>query len=1084
MKAVVENNAVRGPSPRTADTSTSSCNASNGLPSASCAERYVFPTPNVETLKTILKFHGCPEFYVDTIANGYAPREFQIEMTGFWKVRDAFYRLAEASAECFATKVPPRLSTSPILNMIVESAIPGDPLLLDLEAAANSVMWTHRASSTGIFWWPTYIPACFMLRDLLTAIRLCVLHTVWSTNSEALLGVDFSAGLAIFSNETCASIQTLIANAIQSRPALPESTDKSDASTTAEVIHTEHTALTDEAQRLLDVLQDGPKSGRELQELLGVGRTVLLKRFLVPARESGLVVTTEQGSSPNQRYRLVSENETAGEKQASDNIETGLKKPVSASDVLPQKQAVLPKNGVFSSVAVSVFPNGHAPVRLARYNRWQEAERALILFGRVERFLRSSFESGTRKELGIVEKLTATDLIAFENCLFDPKYWGPNAGVVLRQEFVDYNNKHCTLTVGESNLLNLFAQKTGFDLAVCSETERAEMGRLAVIITPAVLHLMNFYAQCFGISRDLDKPYRVGDKTMLSTAVEPFNLYHLGIAKIVFHGKDRAPQLQVARLDVAGRTLLLPITFYASVRNPMLSFMVPEVPDRPILYNADAIAAHPGATVILTDEPGIPLVNDNDSDYIYSSVYGGMEMIDKLDRDQLEGHPLGWLCFDNGDGPVKMYKKAIRVKAIFQKHGLEIAFFYVFDGVTWMRNAFGMDTGTYKGSRVLSFDELKVEAAKYGVDVGESHACADDAPHINSMDELMALKQKEFFLYPLLQEGFYCLIYAGSGVAKTWFALHIAIALTQGTIPFEGWEFRGKAPLNVLYVAGEMRPEEYGKRINELLAGQKTNPRFGLLREKLDLTTPEHQARVRNAVKKQKSKVVVLDNLSTLADNGHTEKQFKKIHSFIEDFQADGLTVILVHHENREGEFKGSGRISLVADISLHLFRAGNGTKIELLVQPDKARSVSSAEFPSFHTEFDPENPTVVWLSRPLTPEERCRLDIDDPLGEVEQNIGKKRKNNQLAWEYQDEDGRGKAIVEGMLNGCHDDVIAADLAVREPVIADFKQEHGISSDTLTKCLPEAMSSQKISPEKMVPDKMAPIIWNILKNNKK
>ena len=1080
MNAVVENNAVRGPSPWTADTSTSSRAMPNGLPSASCTERYVFPTPNIETLKNILRWHGGFEPFIEAVAEGYAPREFQIGMTGVWKVRDVFYLLAAASAECFVKKELPRLNIGSFLNMIVETTEPHNAFLHELCVAADSVGWEQCACSTGSFWWPTHIPACFMLRDLLTAIRLCVLHTIWSTNPEALLGVDFSAGLAIISIERCAIIQKLINDAIQSRLALPESKAKSNVATAVEAPHTEHIALTADVQRILDVLRDGAKSRQELQERLGVGRTVLLKRFLVPARESGLVVTTKQGSSPNQRYRLVSEDEATGEKQAPLGSETGLAYLVSTALVFPQKQAALPKNGVFSSVAVSFFPDGHAPVRLARYNRWQEAERALILFGRVERFLRSSFESGTWKELGIVEKLTATDLIAFENCLFDPKYWGPNAGVVLRQEFVDYNNKHCTLTVGESNLLNLFAQKTGFDLAVCSETERAEMGSLAGIIQPAILHLANFYAQHFSISDDLDKPYRVGDKTMLSTAVEPFNLYYPGIAKIVFHGKDRAPQLQVARLDVAGRTLLLPITFYASVRNPMLSFMVPEVPDRPILYNADAIAAHPGATVILTDELGIPLVNDNDSDYIYSSMYGDMEVVDKRDRDLLEGRPLGWLCFDNGDGPVKMYEKAMRVKAVFQKHGLEIAFFHVFDGVTWMRNAFGMDTGIYKGSRVLSFDELKVEAAKYGVDVGESHACTDDAPHIDSMDELMALEPKEFFLYPLLQEGFYCLIYGASGVAKTWFALHIAIALTQGTIPFEGWEFRGKAPLNVLYVAGEMRREEYGKRINELLAEQKTNPRFGLLREKLDLTTPEHQARVRNAVKKQKSKVVVLDNLSTLADNGHTEKQFKKIHSFIEDFQADGLTVILVHHENREGEFKGSGRISLVADISLHLFRAGNGTIIELLVQPDKARSVSSAEFPPFHTEFDPKNPTAVWSSCPLKPEERCRLDIDDPLGEVEMNIGKKRNDHHLAWQYLNVDERAVAIIDDMLSGCHDDVIAANLAVREIAVKDFKQEHGITEEALSEHLSDAKDCAKKNHGKITTDILALEIWNQLK----
>jgi KaiC/GvpD/RAD55 family RecA-like ATPase len=569
------------------------------------------------------------------------------------------------------------------------------------------------------------------------------------------------------------------------------------------------------------------------------------------------------------------------------------------------------------------------------------------------------------------------------------------------------------------------------------------MGRLKVIIQPAVLCLTNYYAQRFGISRDLGKPYIEDHKAMQPIAVEPFNLYHFGMSKLVFHGKDRAPQLQVARIDYAGRTLLLPVTFYASAKNPSLYCMMPEVPDRPALYNADAIAANPGATVTLTDELGVPLVNDNDSDFIYCSWYGGMDVIDKLDRDLLEGHPIRWLCFDNGNDPAEKYENALRINAIFQKHGLQIAF-QVFDGVTWARNAFNMETGTYESSRVLSFDELKVEAAKYGVDVGESSAVASVDLRVHSMDELMALKPKDFVLYPLLKEGFYCLIYGGSGVAKTWLALHLAVALSQGMAPFAKWEFRGQSPLNVLYVAGEMKPEEYGSRLRTLLADQKTNARFCLVREDLDLTTPEDQERVIKAVKNQKSQVVVLDNLSTLATNGHTEGQFEKVLSLIRELQATGIIVILVHHENREGNFKGSGRISLVADISLHLFHAGDGKKIELLVQPDKARSVSNAEFPSFHTEFDPGNPTAIWPTRDLKLEERRRLDIDDPLGEVELNIGKKRKNNQLAWEYLDEDGRGKAIIEGMLNGCHDDVIAADLAVRESVIADFKQQYGLS----------------------------------------
>ena len=161
------------------------------------------------------------------------------------------------------------------------------------------------------------------------------------------------------------------------------------------------------------------------------------------------------------------------------------------------------------------------------------------------------------------------------------------------------------------------------------------------------------------------------------------------------------------------------------------------------------------------------------------------------------------------------------------------------------------------------------------------------------------------------------------------------------------------------------------------------------------------------------------------------------------------------------------------------MFRAGDGKKIELLVQPDKARSVSSAEFPPFHTEFDPKNPTVVWLSRPLTPEERCRLDIDDPLGEVV-NIGKERNDHHLAWQFLSDDERAVAIIDDMLSGCHDDVIAANLAVREIAVKDFKQEHGITDKALSEHLSDAKDSAKKNQGKITPNALASEIWKLLK----
>ena len=118
-----------------------------------------------------------------------------------------------------------------------------------------------------------------------------------------------------------------------------------------------------------------------------------------------------------------------------------------------------------------------------------------------------------------------------------------------------------------------------------------------------------------------------------------------------------------------------------------------------------------------------------------------------------------------------------------------------------------------------------------------------------------------------------------------------------------------------------------------------------------------------------------------------------------------------------------------------------------------------------------------------LTEEQRRRLDIDDPLGEVERNVGKKRKNNQLAWKYLNDDERAIAILDDMLNGCLDDVIAADLAVRESVIADFKQQYGISPEALNLHLAEAKEIAKKKSGKTTPNELAPILWKMLTDNK-
>lgn len=1035
------------------------------------------PQPNIETLKTILQLHRCPEQLIDIIAYGYAPREFQLGMTRFWKVRDTFFILAKAATLRAEDIQSVDLSLDAVMSMIAESI---NPKSLSFPEA-EKVGWINVSINDGdkalvAFRFPQWMPLD-PSTSLNTACRLFVLYSIW-TSYPALLPVDFSLAMEHIADGNHGSISGLIIAAIEAgsgsatEPPLPEST-ATDSQVPTNV------------RLLLDVLQGGPMFRRELEQALHVKRSVLLKRFLGPALEMSLIEMTEHGSSPNQRYRLPTTAEI-GARQAHQKAATGLPEPIPVDLKRPGKQAEVLGNGIFEAEPVVRARRSAPAIRLTRYCRWPEAERALIYLFRVERVLRNAFVNGEWKHLGIPGPLPGLyDWFPLENGLFCANHHGEDAGISFRAIPGDRSELRRPVTIGPFNVLSMLARKPELDLAACTETELNEMARLSEVIPPAMLYLANFYGQWFEVPRGLDRPNHQSSSVLQAEAIEPFTLYSLGVPMILFHGKGRAPQLQVARVELEGGTLLLPITYYASSKDPSRYSKMPEVPDIPVLYNSDLIAASPGAEVILTDEIGIPLVNDSDNEHIFSSWYGGMDVIDKLDYDLLEGHPIRWLCFDTGEGPVMMYEKAVKVgNMIFQHHGRKIAF-QVFDRATWTRNVFGMETGVCESTRSQTFDELMTEATKYGVSGCASNEV--DTPHIYTMDELLSLKPEEFVLAPVLMPGFYCLIYGGSGVAKTWFALHLAICLSQGQAPFKHWEFCGTDPLNVLYVAGEMNPKVYGMRLRQLLAEQEANPHFGLIREEdkvFDLTTEADQESIFKAVKVQQSKVVVLDNLSTLATNGHTEGQFEKIFGFICKLKADGIIVLLVHHENREGGFKGSGKIELVADQSLHLFSAGNGEIIELLVRAEKIRMTSRAEQAAFHAAFDPENPTAIWETRALKPEECRRLDIDDPLGEVERNNVKQRKNHGLAWKYMDDDQRAIAILDDMLSNDLDDVIAANFAIREIAITDFKQQHGISEEAIMRILPTAKLSAENIKEKCTTDILANEVWKLLKGNRK
>ena len=334
------------------------------------AERYLVPAPNPETLKTILRLHGCPEQYVDTIAAGYAPREFQPGMTRFWKIRDAIYRLAAHSVLCFKGNAA-RYTFQQIAPLILETMNPQDLFIHDFNNAMNAVTWAKYVCSDGMFFWPSFVPSCFMQWDLWSAIRLYVLYNIWCIN-PVLIPVDFSSGLSCFRNTELANIQSMIADKITALPPpkppmlpmlpIPTKPPKPSASPSSVSQEPSATApiLDAELKRLQDALQKGPKSAAELARALNVKRGVLRKRFLLPAEKKGLIERTAPGSSSKQRYRLV-----PAVCQVSPVAVTGATAPVMVDLKNPEKQVEQPENIVSGIITVSRAHRSAPTIRLA-----------------------------------------------------------------------------------------------------------------------------------------------------------------------------------------------------------------------------------------------------------------------------------------------------------------------------------------------------------------------------------------------------------------------------------------------------------------------------------------------------------------------------------------------------------------------------------------------------------------------------------------------------------------------------------------------------------------------------------------------
>ena len=177
----------------------------------------------------------------------------------------------------------------------------------------------------------------------------------------------------------------------------------------------------------------------------------------------------------------------------------------------------------------------------------------------------------------------------------------------------------------------------------------------------------------------------------------------------------------------------------------------------------------------------------------------------------------------------------------------------------------------------------------------------------------LSLTPRRKLLGDFFYEGDLGFIYAFRGVGKTWLALGMARALAEGG-SIGPWQAHQVA--KVLYIDGEMPADLMRARDQGLASGggevEFLNHEilFDRTEKVLNITDPGVQQAITGYCLDRGIKVVVLDNLSTLASGMKENDSFawEQVNNWLLQFRRHKIAVIVVHHAGRNGEARGTSK--------------------------------------------------------------------------------------------------------------------------------------------------------------------------------
>lgn len=249
----------------------------------------------------------------------------------------------------------------------------------------------------------------------------------------------------------------------------------------------------------------------------------------------------------------------------------------------------------------------------------------------------------------------------------------------------------------------------------------------------------------------------------------------------------------------------------------------------------------------------------------------------------------------------------------------------------------------------------------------------ETGPRIRPLGDLLnddTIKPRQQLCGPWLLERGLAMVFAPTGVGKSWFAMGVAAAVSSGGT-FGHWS--APEPRRVLYIDGEMDAADIKARFGDIIDAAEGGDRK-LIAENIhlyarndqpegdtsfpDFGNPEHTERILGHIRRVRPHLVLLDNLSTLAtvDDDNAADAWDDFLKLLLRIKGLGAAVLVIHHANKGGtEYRGSSKIPVLFDAVLRLQPDPSAHDVDgaaFLLDFTKARMLTADTGKTFNVAF------------------------------------------------------------------------------------------------------------------------------------